>query len=236
MKAFLLAGGLGERLRPLTLSIPKCLVPINGVPLLDIWLDLCVAHGITDVLLNVSQHAELVRAHLAQRKAAPLVDLVVETSPQGTASSVYAHRDFVRDADDFYILYADTLSNIALSAMHAAHRRHAGIATLGLFRAPVPSAVGIVDLAADGRIARFTEKPQHPTSNLASAGICLARRALLDAIPDRPMADFGHDVFPRLTGRMYGYLIDQFVLDIGTPAALAAAQRAWSELGAGAAS
>lgn len=228
MKAFLLAGGLGERLRPLTLSIPKCLVPINGVPLLDIWLDLCAAHGVTEVLLNISQHPDLVREHLARRSAQPRVHLVVETTPQGTASTVFAQRDFVRDVDDFYILYADTLSDVALSAMRRAHGGHDGVATLGLFRAPVPSAVGIVDLDADGRIIRFTEKPTHPTSNLANAGICLARRALLDAIPDTPMADFGHDVFPRLTGRMYGYLIEQFVLDIGTPPALEAAQRAWS--------
>jgi mannose-1-phosphate guanylyltransferase len=67
MRAFLLAGGLGERLRPLTLSRPKCLVPINGVPLLRIWLDHCLAEGITDVLLNVSQHPQLVQSFLEQR-------------------------------------------------------------------------------------------------------------------------------------------------------------------------
>ena len=67
MKAFLLAGGLGERLRPLTLTIPKCMVPICGVPILDIWLGLCERHGITDVLLNVSQHPEKVEEFLAAR-------------------------------------------------------------------------------------------------------------------------------------------------------------------------
>jgi mannose-1-phosphate guanylyltransferase len=227
VKAFLLAGGIGERLRPLTLSMPKCLVPINGVPLLDIWLDLCVEHGITEILLNVSQHPDLVRAHLA-RRSAPAVHLVVEPAPMGSGSTVLMHREFVAAEEDFWILYADTLSNVDLSAMQAAHRRHAGIATLGLFRAPVPSAVGIVDLEADGRIVRFTEKPAHPTSDLANAGITLARIGLIDAIPSTPMVDFGHHVFPGLAGRLYGHVIDQFVLDIGTPAALEAAQTAWA--------
>jgi mannose-1-phosphate guanylyltransferase len=231
VKAFLLAGGLGERLRPLTLSMPKCLVPINGVPLLDIWLDLCAIHGIGEVLLNVSQHAEQVRAHLA-RRAHPTVHLIVEAAPQGSASTVYAHRDFVATEEDFWILYADTLSNVDLASMRATHRSHDGVATLGLFSAPVPTAVGIVDLAPDGRIVRFTEKPTHPTSDLANAGICLARTGLLDAIPTTPMADFGHHVFPSLAGRLYGHVIDQFVLDIGTPAALAAAQTAWATLSA----
>lgn len=228
MKAFLLAGGRGERLYPLTRSIPKCLVPINGVPLLDIWLDLCALHGITDVLLNVSQQPELVHATLARRSGGPSVRLVVETAPQGTASTVSAHRDFVAGDEDFWILYADTLSDVDLSAMHEMHRGHDGVATLGLFRAPDPTAVGIVDLGPDARVMTFTEKPAAPSSDLANAGICLARRSLFDAIPDKPMADFGHDVFPRLTERVFGHVIDQFVLDIGTPRALEAAQARWT--------
>jgi mannose-1-phosphate guanylyltransferase len=228
VKAFLLAGGLGERLRPLTLSLPKCLVPINGVALLDIWLDLCAVHGVTEVLLNVSQHPDLVRAHLARRRRDPVVHLVVEAAPIGSASTVSAHRDFVALEEDFWILYADTLSNVDLTAMRTAHRRHEGMATLGLFRAPVPTAVGIVDMTPDGRIVRFTEKPAHPTSDLANAGICLARAALMNAIPTTPMVDFGHHVFPPLAGHLYGHVIDQFVLDIGTPAALEAAQTAWA--------
>ena len=228
MKAFLLAGGVGERLRPLTLSIPKCLVPINGIPLLDIWLDCCAGHGITEVLLNVSQHPELVRAHLARRRPRPKVHLVVEPAPQGSASTVLTHRDFVAGEDDFWILYADTLSDVDLSALHDAHRGHDGVATLGLFHAPVPTAVGIVDLAPDGRIVRFTEKPSHSTSDLANAGISLARAQLLDAIPSTPMVDFGHHVFPGLAGRIYGHVIDGLVLDIGTPTSLEAAQSAWA--------
>jgi mannose-1-phosphate guanylyltransferase len=227
VKAFLLAGGLGERLRPLTLSLPKCLVPINGEPLLGIWLDLCAQHGVTDVLLNVSQHPALVREYLRGRQGAPRIELIVEPAPQGTAGTVMANRDFVRDEEDFWILYADTLSDADLSSLRVAHTRHDGVVTLGLFRAPVPTAVGIVDLALDGRVVAFTEKPLAPRSNLANAGICLARPELFDAIPQRPSVDFGHDVFPQLVGRMHGHVIEQFVLDIGSPSALEAAEATW---------
>jgi mannose-1-phosphate guanylyltransferase len=228
MKAFLLAGGLGERLRPLTLTMPKCLVPVNGVPILAFWLDLCADHGITHVLLNVSQHPALVRDYLQQRSGLPHVELLVEDAPRGTAGTVAAAREFVDGEDDFWVLYSDMLTDVDLSAMSAAHRRHDGVLTMGLFHAPVPSAVGIVDLAEDGRILRFTEKPQQPTSDLANAGIYLARPELLDRIPSGTLVDFGHHVLPALVGRMYGHVIEEFALDIGTPEALTLAASAWA--------
>jgi len=229
MKAFLLAGGLGERLRPLTLTMPKCLVPVNGVPLLDIWLELCARHGITDVLLNVSQHPQLVRDFLKQRTGKlPRVELLVEAAPRGTAGSVAAAHAFAEGESDFWILYSDMLTDVDLTAMADAHRQHDGVLTMGLFHAPVPTAVGIVDLAQDGKILGFTEKPTHPKSDLANAGIYLARPELLAQIPRGSLVDFGHHVLPKLTGRMYGHVIEQFALDLGTPEALAAAAHAWA--------
>jgi mannose-1-phosphate guanylyltransferase len=228
VKAFLLAGGLGERLRPLTLTLPKCLVPVNGTPLLEIWLDLCARHGITDVLLNVSQHPVLVEQHLRQRSGPPHVELRVESAPRGNAGSVRAERAFVADEKDFWILYSDMLTDVDLGAMAETHRAHDGVLTMGLFHAPDPHAVGIVDLAPDGRITGFREKPDIAPSNLANAGIYLARRDLLACIPAGPIVDFGHHVFPALLGRMTGHVIEDFALDIGTPAALVAAAAAWA--------
>jgi mannose-1-phosphate guanylyltransferase len=230
MKAFLLAGGKGERLRPLTDSLPKCLVPINGVPLLQLWLDHCAAEGITDVLLNVSQHVGLVEDFLARRAGAPRVRLVAEDVPRGTAGTVIGERWFVDDVEDFWVIYSDNLTDVRLGPMLNAHRNHDGLVTLGLFRAPDPRAVGIVDLDADGRILRFTEKPSEPASDLANAGIYLARRQLVDELPTgRTLLDFGHDVFPALAGRLWGYVIPEFLMDIGTPTALERAARAWRE-------
>jgi len=231
MKAFLLAGGRGERLRPLTLSIPKCLVPVNGAPLLGIWLDLLQREGVDDVLLNVSHHVAQVQAFLAARRSGPRVELVVESEPRGNAGTVAAHAGFVGDEESFWIFYADNLTNLPLRPMLEAHARHRGLLTLGLFRAPDPRAAGIVDVEADGRIVGFEEKPAHPRSNLANTGIYLARRDLFGALPTATgILDFGHDVFPRLLGRMHGHVIDAFLMDVGTPTALATAADAWSRL------
>ena len=103
------------------------------------------------------------------------------------------------------------------------------VLTLGLFRAPDPTAAGIVETAADGRVLSFEEKPRHPTSDLANAGVYLARRALLDRLPvSNGILDFGHDVFPRLLGEIYAWPVQGFLMDIGTPAALVRAADAWA--------
>ena len=230
MKAFLLAGGRGERLRPLTLTCPKCLVPIGGVPLLEIWLDLCAREGIDDVLLNVSHHSDDVREYLRRRNGPPAVRLVIEEEPRGTAGTVSANRAFVIGEESFWIIYADNLTDASLRDMAATHQRHDGILTMGLFHAPVPSAAGIVQLSPEGRIVSFTEKPDNPAGDLANAGIFLARSTLLQELPEwsAGIMDFGFDVLPRIVGRMYGHVIEQFLMDVGTPAALAAAETAWT--------
>lgn len=230
MKAFLLAGGRGERLQPLTRTIPKCLVPIDGVPLLGIWLELCGRAGISEVLLNVSHHADRVREYLASVNGPPRVRLVVETEPVGTAGTVSANRGFVEGEESFWILYADNLTTLPLAEMLATHRRHREPLTIGLFHAPVPTAAGIVEMDQDGRIVSFEEKPAHPRGDLANAGIYLARPALVRELPDPAGAvlDFGFHVLPGFVGRMFGHVIEEFFIDIGTPAALARASAGWA--------
>lgn len=235
MKAFLLAGGLGERLRPLTLTLPKCLVPIDGVPLLAIWLELCESQGVDDILVNVSQHAALVERFLNERRCRARVTLVQEAAPRGTAGTVRDQRSFVGDSEEFWVFHSDNLTNVRLGPMIAAHRAHDALLTVGLFRAPDPTAAGIVLMGPDATIERFEEKPARPSSDLANAGIYLARRALLDELPrGNGLLDFGHDVLPRLAGRMRGYVIPEFLADIGTPLALERATQAWRRLHGGA--
>jgi mannose-1-phosphate guanylyltransferase len=230
MKAYLLAGGRGERLRPLTDTIPKCLAPVAGRPLLAYWLDLCARQGVTDVLLNVSHHFEAVDLFLRQRAANGVsVHVVRETAPSGTATTVARERWFVEGEADFWVFYADNLSDLQLSPMLARHAAHSDPLTIGLFHTPSPRSSGIVALDTGGRVVEFVEKPEHPKSDLANAGVYLARRALLDAIPDGPgLADFGQHVLPRLVGRMHGHVIEDFHEDIGTPDRLARASAAWA--------
>jgi mannose-1-phosphate guanylyltransferase len=228
VKAYLLAGGRGERLRPLTLDLPKCLVPIDGSPLLGLWLDLCRREGVTDVLLNVSHHDDQVRAFIDARSGEPRVTLVTEPEPQGSARTVLQHRTFAEGAESFWIFYADNLTDMRLGPMAATHDAHDAVLTVGLFHAPNPRAAGIVQLDRHGLVVAFHEKPEHPQGDLANAGVYLARQSLFDHIPDTPgVVDFGHDVLPALVGRMAGHVIEDFLVDIGTPAALERASRDW---------
>ncbi|HEX7796110.1 MAG TPA: nucleotidyltransferase family protein [Vicinamibacterales bacterium] len=229
MKAFLLAGGLGERLRPLTDRLPKCLVPINGVPLLSIWIDLCNRSGVDSVLINVSRHGDQVEEFLASQDVPINARIVREKEPIGNAGTVLANRDFVRGEDNFFVLYADNLTDVPLPHLLAFHQAHGGSLSMGLFRTPTPKSSGIVELTPDGRVQRFHEKPAEPLGNLANAGIYVSGQAVFDVIPqDRPIVDFGIDVFPRLLGQLYGQLLDGYLRDIGTPEALAAACREWA--------
>jgi mannose-1-phosphate guanylyltransferase len=231
VRAFLLAGGRGERLRPLTLTIPKCLAPIAGTPLLAIWIDLLERERITDILVNVSHHVEQVRSFLERTRLSVRVSLVVEAEPVGSAGTVARHRDFVAGENDFWILYADNLSAVSLRAMAETHRRHDGVLTMGLFHATEPRAAGIAELDGTGRIIGFKEKPERPQGDLANAGVYLARQSLFDHIPVTPGAlDFGHDVLPTLAGRMYGHELTGYHMDIGTPEALRQATETWCGL------
>jgi len=228
VKAYLLAGGLGERLRPLTDRIPKCLAPINGEPLLGIWLRLCVQHKVSEVLINVSRHADLVLRFIDQHPWGLHIRLVSESSPIGNAGTVLANRDFVDGEASFFILYTDNLTDVSLTRMAAFHATHDAPLSMGLFHTPAPQSSGIVELNGDV-IVGFQEKPAMPVGDLANAGVYVARPSLFEAIPvGAPIVDFGHDVFPRLRNRMKGYVIEEFLMDVGNPEALACAAREWA--------
>jgi mannose-1-phosphate guanylyltransferase len=227
VRAVLLAGGRGERLRPLTDVMPKCLVPINGTPLLSIWLDLCAAHGVTDVLVNVSAHGSQVRRLLATRTGPPRVVLVEESRPRGNAGTVRDQRAFVEHDASFFVLYSDNLTTVDLGALWRFHHSHSDVLTLGVFRTAFPTMAGIVTLGEAGRVLEFTEKPERPVTDLANAGVYVARRQLLDRIPHGEVVDFALDVFPRCGGEMRAIPIEGYLLDIGHAAALARAQIEW---------
>jgi mannose-1-phosphate guanylyltransferase len=232
MKGFLLAGGRGERLRPLTDRLPKCLVPINGQPLLAIWLDLCEREGISHVMMNVSHHVDAVERFLETRRGRAVdVTLVQESAPIGSAATVRSKRAFVAGEESFWIFYADNLTCARLRPMRAIHDSHAEPMTVGLFSTEDPRSAGIVELDGHNRIVSFEEKPANPRGELANAGIYLARQALFEWIPSTGgIVDFGLDVLPALAGRAFGYRIPEFLADIGTPDRLVQASAAWQAM------
>ena len=221
-KALLLAAGLGTRLRPLTDSVPKCLIPIAGKPLLDIWIERLSKCGIREAAINTHALAENVRARIAEINAKNDLRLIEAYEPVllGSAGTVTANMDLANDADEVVIIYADNFSDIDLRPLIAFHRMHADPLTMVLFRASNPSACGIAVLDEDGRIISFVEKPKAPASDLANAGLYVADACAFREIAKMRAFDLGFDVLPRFVGRMRGWTWGGYYLDIGTHEAL----------------
>jgi mannose-1-phosphate guanylyltransferase len=199
--------------------------------MLRIWLDMCAAHGVDEVLINVHSHADQVRAFIdEQKRSAVSVRITEEVTLLGSAGTVAANRDWVENEDSFWIVFADVLTNSDLSAMLSFHQGRRQLATLGLYRVADPCRCGIANLNDFGIVSRFTEKPAVPESNLAFSGLMLATPAVLDYIPSCCPADIGFHLLPQLVGRMAGYMIDSYLIDIGTMENLEAAQHTWPGL------
>jgi mannose-1-phosphate guanylyltransferase len=227
MKAFLLAAGEGTRLRPITNKLPKCLVPIRGVPMLQIWMDICGNAGIDEVMINLHTHADIVRSWTKKSSNGVRVHLAEEPTLLGSAGTIRANRDWIGSDLSFWILYADVLTNTSFVRMLEFHQARRPAATLGLYQVPDPSRCGVVSFDDEMIVRDFQEKPAHPKSRWAFSGIMIGTPELIDQIPSRNPTDLGFDVLPLLTGRMLAYLISDYVLDIGTMENYRAAQTGW---------
>lgn len=230
MKAFLLAAGHGTRLRPLTDQMPKCLVPIRGVPLLAIWLEICRQHGIDEVLVNLHSQSQMVRDFLAKTHWDIQVRQFEEPTLLGSAGTLRANRTWVESETSFWVFYADILTTANLTRMADFHQQHQGVATLGVCRVPDPTRSGIVVVNEGGLVRQFIEKPERPPGNLAFGGIVLARPVLLESIPEGWPVDLGSDVLPKLVNRIFAHEITDYHLDIGMPESYLSAQTNWPGL------
>jgi len=228
MKAFLLAAGQGTRLKPLTDNLPKCLVPIAGKPMLQIWFEICRSAGITEVLINLHAHAEQVRDFVARNAHDLKVTLSEEPELLGSAGTLQANRQWLGEDPEFWVLYSDVLTSLSFRNMLAQHRQKGSKVTLGVYHVDQPNRCGIITTNGDRRITAFVEKPQNPISNLAFAGIMVASAEICGLIPcDKTAPDIGYDLLPRLVGQMHAYPIGEFLIDIGTRQTYERAQREW---------
>ena len=216
MKAFLLAAGVGSRWRPITDNIPKCLVPINGKPLLYYWLKLFEKHGVSEVLINLHDLPDAVISYLEQNSFDLAIHTVYEQNLLGSAGTVRNNFDFVYRDDAFLICYADNLTNMALHRMIDFHLANQPIVTLGLFQTNNPHDCGIAEIDDENTVIDFEEKPSQPGSNLASAGIYICNPEIIHYLPRKIPSDLGCDVLPLLIGDMKGFFIEDYFIDIGT--------------------
>ena len=228
MKAFLLAAGVGSRLRPITDTIPKCMVPIGGQPLLDIWLDAFDRAGVDEVLVNLHHLPDVVRHHLGARTGTPAVRTFFEPELLGSAGTLAANRAWVDGEEMFLACYADNLTDFDLRCLIQAHREHGTVATWTVFHSERPSAGGVVELDAAGTVIGFTEKPREPASDLVNAGMYAFHPGVLDEIAAPPPRDIGYDLLPRLVGRARAIPVQGYLRDVGTMDSYERARQEWT--------
>jgi mannose-1-phosphate guanylyltransferase len=227
MKAFLLAAGVGSRLRPITDKTPKCMLVIDDRPLLDIWLDAFACAEIDEVLINLHHLPDIVRHHVAARIGPPAVRLVFEPDLLGSAGTLAANRAWVAGEEMFLACYADNLTNFDLRSLVDAHRRSGVIATLAVFHSERPSAGGVVELDAAGTMIGFEEKPSAPVSDLTNAGMYAFQPSVLEQIGNTAPVDIGYDLLPQLVGRARAVLVEGYFRDVGTVDAYQRARQEW---------
>ena len=227
MKAFLLAAGVGSRLRPLTDTTPKCMLPIDGRPLLDIWLDAFDRAGVDEVLVNLHHLPDVVQRHIAERVGPPVVRTVFEPELLGSAGTLRANQRWVEGEEFFLVCYADNLTDFDLRSLIEAQQQNRPVATLAVFRSENPSAGGVVELDATGLIIGFVEKPSEPVSDLTNAGLYAFRPGVIDEIDGGLPSDIGYDLLPRLVGRARALPVEGYFRDIGTADAYRRAREEW---------
>lgn len=236
MLAIILAGGKGERLRPLTENLPKVLVPIQGKALLEHVIALLQAAGVDEVALSTAYLADQVRAHCTGRDLGVRLRFLEEREPRGTAGPLLMLKEARQmPREDFIMVNGDNLFGLHFAALRDYHRAHDGVATIALTAVADPSAFGVARLDG-GRIVEFVEKPpraQAP-SHLINSGYYMCSPAIFDFLPDQAFAMLERDVFPALarSGRLYGYHGVGQWFDTGTPERYAEAERGWRRLGA----
>lgn len=225
MEAVVLVGGQGTRLRPLTLTTPKPMLPAANVPFLSHQLAIARAAGVEHVVLATSYRAELFAAYFGDGSAVGMrLDYVTETEPLGTGGGIRNVVDRLESGPDdpVVVLNGDVLSDHDLAGQIAGHCESRAAVTLHLVHVDDPRAFGSVPTDADGRVTAFVEKSPRPVSNQVNAGCYVFRRSVLDAIPPARVVSVERDVFPQLlrAGEMVrGHVDDGYWLDVGTPAA-----------------
>jgi len=225
MKAIVLVGGEGTRLRPLTFTTPKPLLPIANQPFLERQLDWLSNHGVDEVVLGMGYLPDSFHAHFSDAAGQDTfrgirLHYAVESVPLGTAGAIKFAADGIHER--FVVCNGDVLTDLDLSAMVEFHDSRSAEATIALTQVEDPSAFGVVPTTADGGVIAFVEKPAPGSapSDWINAGTYILEPSFLDRIPPRLNVSVERETFPRLLeqpGHLFGYRSDAYWLDIGTP-------------------
>lgn len=228
MRAILLAAGFGTRLRPLTETIPKCIVPIKGKPLLEIWLEQLTEAKIGPFLINTHYLADKVNLLIDQSQYGEQVTLIKEKELLGTAGTLISNLSFFQ-GNDGLLIHADNycLSDFRIFIQAHLNRPSECLMTMMTFRTDEPSSCGIVEIDKRGVIMDFHEKVKSPPGNLANGAVYILSTELLDMLGHelKDVSDFSREVLHHFIGRIYTYETTEVFMDIGTPEAYAKANK-----------
>ncbi|WOG93963.1 hypothetical protein DCAR_0313253 [Daucus carota subsp. sativus] len=223
MKALILVGGFGTRLRPLTLSVPKPLVEFANKPMILHQIEALKAIGVTEVVLAINYQPELMMNFLKEFETKLDIRITIsrETEPLGTAGPLALAREKLVDGsgEPFFVLNSDVISEYPLQQMIAFHKSHGGEASIMVTKVDEPSKYGVVVMEeASGQVERFVEKPKLFVGNKINAGIYLLNPSVLDRIELRPTS-IEKEVFPQIAGekKLFAMVLPGFWMDVGQP-------------------
>jgi mannose-1-phosphate guanylyltransferase len=219
MQALVLAGGEGTRLRPLTLTTPKPVLPLAGRPFLSFMLDWARSHSVDEVILSCGFMSDAVKAVLGDIYDGMRLRHVTEDEPLGTAGPVRLAYDEGLLEERLLVLNGDVLTDIDLTAELEQHERTGARATLALYPVEDTSSYGVVPTDEEGRVEAFIEKGSGDVpTNRINAGAYVLERELVESIPAGRAVSFEREIFPSLVGNgLYGYDAAGYWIDIGTP-------------------
>lgn len=219
MKAVIMAGGFGTRLRPLSCNIPKPMVSVANKPMMEHIVDLLKRHGLTELVVLLYFQAETIKDHFGDgSKFGVNIRYVQATEDYGTAGAVKNAQEFLDE--EFLVISADVLTDIDLTAACEYHREAEARATMVLARMENPLSYGVVITREDGRISRFLEKPTwgEVFSDTVNTGIYVLEPEVLEEIPYRQNFDFSKDLFPHMLSdgqRLFGFVTQDYWKDVG---------------------
>lgn len=219
MKVLLLAAGLGTRLRPLTEYIPKCLVPINGKPLLEYWFESLNKVGINEFLVNTHYLYKQVQEYVERSRFKDEVKLVFEPELLLTGGTILANKDFFSDNRPFMVVHADNLCFCDFEAFIQAHENRPNncIMTMMTFCTDNPKKCGVVKIDDKNIVTEFYEKVDNPPSNLANGAVYIFEPEIFDVLSQfkSDKIDFSIEVIPLLVGKINTFFNNVYLKDIG---------------------
>ncbi len=219
MKAIILSAGRGERLRPLTDSLPKPMVQINNKPVLEYLILLCKKYGITEIGINTSYLPQKIREYFGDgKKFGVNITYSFEGELLGTSGALNNFRDFLKGKEPFLVIYGDNLTNINLDKMIKFHKTKKGIATIALRKKSVSKKpASLVFTNKNGRLIKFIEKPSEETFKelckefyLSNSGIYVLQPEIIKYLPPG-FSDFAYDIFPKLLKKgIFSFMMDEY--------------------------